>query len=683
MDGLGEPGLAGMDGVEPANPERSGLRRYWFLVLLLAALNACGGLEPPGEETYSVRDFGDLAGEPCSQRVATRQALFGDLHVHTAYSSDAWNYGVRVTPREAYGYAFGERVRLPGADGDSEREVRIDRPLDFAAVTDHAEFLGEQSVCLDPAATGYGSAFCATLRAGEGRAPELVMQIMSPFSRRRADVCGEHGEDCAGRVRLAWEDIIGAAQAWDDTSADCRRTTFIAYEYSSFRLGSNLHRNVIFRSAVVPQRPISYLEEHREWNLWRILKEQCLDSGVGCDVVAIPHNSNISNGRMFAVDYPGANSEAEQAARARLRAEVEPLVEIMQHKGDSECRNGLDGVLGAVDELCDFEQFENFTFESTVGEGGEVGQCYTGPGADWLPHLGPSCLDRGSYVRYALVEGLKEQQRLGVNPFKFGLMASTDTHNGTPGAVQEAAFEGHLGTGDATPQQRVRFASEVPGNASNNGGGLIGVWAEENSRAAIFDAMKRREVFGTSGPRIQPRFFAGWSLPRGLCDDPEMLQKAYGLAVPMGSDLPPGDTGAPQFLVAAMADPGSPAYPGLPLQQLQVIKGWADAAGNHHQRVFEVAGMADNGAGVDPETCAPRGEGFDQLCAVWQDPEFDPEVPAVYYLRAVENPSCRYSARQCLALPALERPADCARPRFDPVIQERAWSSPIWYSPAG
>jgi hypothetical protein len=660
---------------------RSASRRL-AVPALMTLLAACGGVESPDPAVYAARDFGGPAEAPCADRAPTRRALFGDLHIHTAYSNDAWNFDLRAEPTDAYRYAFGEPIRLPLGDDFKAREVRIDRPLDFAGVTDHAEFLGEQSVCYDPASAGYATGFCEVMRSGEGRAPQLVMQIMSPFSSRRADVCGDDGADCYARSEDTWRDIIDAAQAFNDTSSACERTTFIAYEYSSFRLGSNLHRNVIFRNSAVLARPVSYIDEHREWDLWRILREQCIDGDTGCDVLAIPHNANISNGRMFAVDYPGAGGEAGQAERARLRQQIEPLVEIMQHKGDSECRNGLAGVLGAVDELCDFEQFEDQAFRSTVGEGEPVGTCYDGALADWLPHLGPNCLDRRSYVRYALVEGLREQQRIGVNPFKFGLMASTDTHNALAGGVQEADFPGHLGNGDSTAEQRVQFNSDIPGNASNNPGGLIGVWAEENSRDAIFDAMRRREVFGTSGPRIQPRFFAGRELDTGLCDAPDMIERAYRESVPMGSDLPSGE-GAPSFLAVALADAGTARFPGVPLQRLQVIKGWADAQGNHHQQVFDVAGDAGNGASVDPATCEPRGEGFTSLCTVWRDPQFDPMTPAVYYLRAVENPSCRYSARQCLQIPAQERPADCRDPFFDPIIQERAWSSPIWYTPPG
>jgi hypothetical protein len=654
------------------------------IALLLALLLAGCGTPPPPEEVFTVADFrADKHREPrvpCRDYDANRRAWFGDLHVHTAYSNDAYSFGVRVRPEGAYRYAFGESIRLPLGDDSEAREVRIDRPLDFAAVTDHAEFLGEAQLCFDESLPAYNSEFCGTFRTGTGREPALLTKITAPIPMRDKEVCGDDGETCGKAAEGPWREIIAAAEAWNDASADCERTTFVAYEYSSFRLGSNLHRNVIFRNAVVPARPISYLDAIREWDLWRILKERCIDGSPDCDVLAIPHNSNISNGRMFNIDYPGAGSDEQRAARARLRVELEPLVEIMQHKGDSECRNGLSGVLGGVDELCDFEKFENLAFRNITGES-EVDDCYAGPLADYVPHLGPNCLTRNSYVRYALTEGLRQEAQIGVNPFKFGLMASTDTHNAMAGGVQEKNYPGHLGRSDALASDRVRYTSEVAGNASNSPGGLIGVWAEENSREALFDAMRRREVFGTSGPRIRPRFFGGWELPADLCDDPGMVGKAYAAGVPMGADLPSRAADAPRFLVSAQADGGTGEFPGVPLQRLQVIKGFVDDDGNHQQRVFEVAGDPENGASVDPATCAPRGSGFAQLCTVWSDPEFDPGRRAVYYLRAVENPSCRYSAWQCLSLPAGERPADCGGEEVPRVIQERAWSSPIWYTP--
>jgi hypothetical protein len=654
------------------------------IAIVTMLLMACG-TEPPPESVFAVADFRSdkhkLPRPRCNHHDPQRRAFFGDLHVHTSVSNDAYSFGVRVDPDGAYRYAFGGTIYLPLGDDLQARAVRIDRPLDFAGVTDHAEFMGESVLCFDTSNAAYETEFCEIFRTGTGREPALLTKIMAPIPLRDTDACGSDGELCGRAAETVWQQNIAIAEAWNDTSEDCERTAFVAYEYSSFRMGSNLHRNVIFRNAVVPQRPISYLDAIREWDLWRILKERCLDGSEECDVLAIPHNSNISNGRMYNVDYPGAWSRQEKIARAELRAQMEPVLEIMQHKGDSECRNNLSGVLGGVDELCDFEKFENLAFTAITGTP-NVDDCYAGPLADWVPHLGPNCLTRNSYVRYALIEGLVQEEELGVNPFKFGISASTDTHNGLAGGVTEKNYPGHLGRADGTAVNRVQYNREIAGNTSNNPGGLIAVWAEENSRDSLFDGIRRKEVFGTSGPRIQARFFGGWGLPKNLCDDPEMVKKAYAQGVPMGGDLPQKSSAAPSFLVSALADAGTPEFPGMPLQRLQVIKGWADDEGNHHQRVFEVAGDADNGATVDLASCAPHGEGFSQLCEVWQDPEFDADRRAIYYLRAVENPSCRYSAWQCLSLPEELRPDDCANPQMGPLIQERAWSSPIWYTPA-
>ncbi len=649
------------------------------------SLASCGDAPLPAEN-YSVADASPrpVPEAPCAHRNPLRNPYFGDLHVHTAVSSDAWMFDVRLQPDDAYRYAFGKAVLLPPNDsqGRPTREVRIDRPLDFAAVTDHAEFLAEVDLCTDPAVEGYDGSFCQAFRKGDGRTPQLVFQIMSPVTWRDDAVCGADGERCRVAAQSSWQRTIAAAQAWNDTSERCERTTFVAYEYSSFRLGSNLHRNVIFKNEVVPRQPVSYLDAHREWELWELLERGCKKTGTGCDVLAIPHNSNISNGRMFAVDYPGTSSAEEQAARARLRVEMEPLIEIMQHKGDSECRNGVPGVLDSEDELCNFERFENAAFTAITGSA-DPGECYAGPFADSVPHLGPNCLSRLSYARYALTEGLKEEARLGVNPFKFGLSASTDTHNALAGGVEERSYPGHLGKGDQSASMRVNYDREVPGNASNNPGGLIGVWAEENDRAAIFDAMRRKEVFGTSGPRIVPRFFGGWNLAANLCDEADLVAQADAQAVAMGGDLAPRPDrqSAPSFLSLALADPGTASAPGNSLQRVQIIKGWVDDDGHSHQAIYEVAGNANNGATVDSDTCETSGAGTRQLCSVWTDPDFDANRRAVYYMRAVENPSCRYNAWQCIGLEGSDRPADCDDPSRKRTIQERAWTSPIWYTP--
>lgn len=625
-----------------------------------------------------------LAAQPhCDDHEPYRQAFFGDLHVHTALSSDAYGFGVRLGPDDAYRFAFGEEILLPPNDsaGRGTRRTRIDRPLDFAAVTDHAEFLGEGVICHSADHPNRNADFCDIFRAPGGRAPELIFRISSPVVWRDSETCGDDDEDCIRATKTAWRETVAASNAWNDTGRTCARTTFPGYEWSSHRLGSNLHRNVIFRNDKVPERPLSYLEVGREWDLWEALRRECLDAGTGCDVIAIPHNSNISNGRMFAVDYPGADTVADERKRAELRIRIERLYEIMQHKGDSECRNGISSVLGATDEFCDFEKFEDLPLARWYDE--EPGECHDGWFADWWLHLGPDCVSRLNYGRYALAAGLSEEKRLGVNPFQFGLMASTDTHNAMAGGVNERDFPGHLGMGDAAASQRSSLDPAIPGNAGNNPGGLIGVWAEENTRDSLFEAMRRREVFGTSGPRLKPRFFASWSFPPGLCSDPALLAKAYASGVPMGGELPshPKSAAGPEFLVTAMRDAGTTDAPGGLLQRIQIIKVWVDGTGNTRQEIVDVAG-GPNDAVVDPETCTPRGNGHDSLCAIWQDPNFDPTIGAAYYARVLENPSCRYSTWDCLTLNGKQRPKACDDGSVPKWIQERAWTSPVWFTPS-
>jgi hypothetical protein len=669
----------------PHHPRRFGIPLTLALATLLAV--ACGQEPSPVRdatlmERYSVpTGVHALAQPPCEGRNPLGNAYFGDLHVHTSVSSDAYMFGVRVLPDDAYRYAFGEAIELPDETSARGRTVRIDRPLDFAAVTDHAEFLGEMGRCTDPDSEVYESDLCQSIQTGFGRSMRLGKMIMLPRPWREDEVCGADGGACRQAASEVWARNIEAAERWN---RHCEQTTFIAYEYSSHRLGSNLHRNVVFANSAVPSLPVSYIEATREWDLWKLLKRGCIENQSGCDVLAIPHNSNISNGRMFNVEYEGTDGPEAEAARARLRMELEPVVEIMQHKGDSECRDGIEGVLGSEDELCRFEQFQDLTNEMRFGEV-KHDPCAEGWWGAIRPHMGPDCLSRLSYTRYALIEGLSEEARIGVNPFKFGLLASTDTHNGLAGGADERSFPGHLGRGDDSVSDRMAFDSEIPGNVSNNPGGLAGVWAEENSRESIFAAIRRKEVFGTSGPRIRPRLYAGWDLPEDLCSAPDRLEVADANSVPMGGDLPdPAGTPAsgPAFLAIALADAGTADAPGTPLQRLQIVKGWVDPEGERHQQVYEIAGNADNGADVDPNTCVQRGSGVAELCGVWRDPDFDPGRRAVYYLRAVENPSCRYNAWQCVGLEGVDRPAGCDDPRSPKVIQERAWTSPIWYTPS-
>jgi hypothetical protein len=641
-----------------------------FVPLLLLPALGCSSRAPATAGPDAGRYSEDRA--PCADRDPHRRALFGDLHVHTAFSFDAWTYDVRTTPADAYRFARGETIYLPPLDagGKPTLPVRLARPLDFAAVTDHSEYLGETSLCSTPGNPAYDSVTCKNYRPPTSSFIDFNIGTDPPL---RADLCGDAGALCADAAGPVWKSIQDAAEGAYDRSAACGFTSFVAYEYSYSPTLTSQHRNVIFRNAVALPAPLSVYDARTPDDLWKQLDARCNHAGTGCEVLAIPHNSNLSNGRLFSVEGPGIGSPPEDKQRAALRARMEPLVEIYQHKGDSECINGLGSAPGAPDELCEFEKLPKTPLLDCGVDG--IGSGALGGGG---------CTSWRDYVRGTLVTGLQEEARIGVNPYKLGIIASTDTHNGTPGKTDEASFQGHLGMADRSPDDMLGGVTMAVRPLIAGPGGLAGVWAEENARDAIFDALQRRETFGTSGPRITVRLFAGWGYADDLCGKPDMVAEGYKGGVPMGGDLPARPAGgkAPRLIASAMRDPGTADSPGTALQRLQIIKLWVGADGIAHEKVFEVAGDANNGATVDPSTCQTQGQGADTLCAVWADPEFDPGARVAYYLRAVENPTCRWSTQVCNALPAAQQSAlQCDNLGVPRTIQERAWSSPVWYSP--
>jgi hypothetical protein len=641
------------------------------LLLFAAGLAACGNSTPLDTSTSP------QPGQRCAHYNALRSPYFGDLHVHTKYSLDASTQGTIVGPHEAYRFALGEPLGIQPytADGTPLRTTQLARPLDFAAVTDHAEFFGETEICTNPQWPEYNSVECLFFRS----APEqafIVFNLLGPglFGIPTLDggefiprlpFCGLDGSRCLEAAKTPWRDMQQAAAAYDDAGGDCRFTTFLGYEYTGAPFGNNLHRNVIFGSEVVPELPTGYMEAPEPELLWQALDRDCREAQ-GCSFLTIPHNSNISGGLMFQTQDRFGQAYTEAFALARQQNE--PLAEIYQHKGQSECLNTTGA--GMQDELCGFEviPYRNFV-------GSQISPAASGPPLEQ------------DYLRSALKEGLRLEQQLGANPFKYGLIGSTDTHLGTPGRASEEGYPGHGGAGGGA---RTDVPVGLPDRIENSPGGLAVLWAEENTRESLFAAMRRREAYATSGTRPVVRFFGGWNLPQNQCDS-DFVQTGYAAGVPMGGDLPPAPAAAkPRFAVSALRDPGMDGEPVEPLQRIQIIKGWVTASGAKQEQVFEIAGDPDNGASVDPATCETSGNGYASLCAVWEDADFDPAEHAFYYARVLENPGCRWSTRQCVAAgidcsnpdAVPEAFADCCNAAYPKTIQERAWTSPIWYRPA-
>lgn len=649
--------------------KRFGLPLLLLLVAWLAAPSHAKNLatleEIPSFAKPELRSFRrSEQRENCANFDTLRRPHFGDLHVHTGLSQDAATQGTRTTPAEAYRFARGESLGIQPFDsqGLARRSVRLDRPLDFAAVTDHAEFLGELEICTTPGLAGYDSWWCK-LQRNFPRAAFFAMNTLGPNRRNpeRFGMCGDEGEHCAAAAQGVWQLIQDAAEEAYDRSEACSFTSFVGYEWTASTMSNNLHRNVIFRNAEVPRVPTSYFEAPVAEKLHDALRRDCLRQNSSCDVVVIPHNSNLSGGLMF--DLPASETETEESARAR--AKIEPLVEVMQHKGDSEC---LPGGF-ASDEECGFEKLEYSNF---------AGKFFSP--LRWPP-------ERKGFVRAALGEGLAIHQALGANPFRFGLIGSTDTHLGTPGLVSERDYPGHGGAG--TPA-----GSDLPQGLSDdlefNPGGLAVLWAEENSRDALFAAMRRREAYATSGPRLVVRSFGGWNLPTGLCRSHSFAATGYALGVPMGGQLaqqPEGSAGeAPNIAVWAEADPGSQS--GAALERVQVVKGWLED-GEPREKVFDVAKAKSAPHAVDEDSCEIDRPAAATLCTVWQDPEFQANQAAYYYVRVLEQPTCRWSQYLCNsagvdcsnATTVGEGLEGCCASNHQRSIRERAWTSPIWYQP--
>ncbi len=580
-----------------------------------------------------------------------REAFFGDLHVHTSWSTDAYAGGNRVGPREAYRFARGEAVELP-----SGIVTQLQTPLDFVALTDHAEGFDTVGACFsDPDGGLYDSAVCRALR---GVAPGQAAQgnfLRAAFERgearpaqRNPALCSDV-EACRDAARSTWQRVQEVANEFDQPG---RFTALIGYEFSALlRDFGMLHRNVIFRGEDVVPHAISSLDVKSQADFFAQLDDAC---EAPCQVLTIPHNTNYSWGLTFSrTDEDGSSYTAADLER---RARIERLVEITQQKGTSECQVGV----GAADEDCDYGILFPPCEEDQFGR----------------------CARPSSFVRNALLDGIALESEGQGNPFKLGMIGSTDTHQSDPGYFNPEARSDHrpaIGNAQATAGIFERDHVVVGPIRQTNIGGLAGVWAESNTRAHLFDAMRRRETFATSGSRLRIRFFAG-DLPADIGAGHDDLGRAYATGVPMGSDLV--DVAKPRFWVWAVQDPS-----GAALDRIQVVKGWIEGGEQRHsvrdvvcsggREPDETGRCAPTVATVALSNCERSDEtGAAELQTTFQDPDFDAGQAAFYYVRVLENPQCRWTTHLANAA-GLPPPSDAPA-----TAQQRGWSSPIWVSGA-
>ncbi len=586
------------------------------------------------------------------------RVYWGDTHVHSSFSADANMFGtLRLMPSDAFAFARGEAVVA-----DNGMTARMDRPLDFLVVSDHAEYLGlvRRVRAGDPAMLAQPSArrWYEMLQAGG----EQAVQAFYEVARSMASGPGQpqllavpEGEESP------WQQVVRSA---DEANAPGAFTAFIGFEWTSQPDGNNLHRVVVFRDGgerAGRVLPFSAFDSQDPRELWRALDSY--EKSSGGRVLAIPHNSNVSGGLMFTeTDFDGVAMTRDEAER-RLR--FEPLVEVTQIKGDSETHP----LLSPNDEFADFGRWDKLNLGMSEKQTPAM-----------LPH---------EYLRSALALGLRLDAKLGINPYRFGLIGATDSHTGLASAAEDN-FWGKFAKDEPSPRRADGLFVDNTALATihsweSQAAGYAGVWAFANTREAIFDAMERREVYATTGPRMRVRLFGGWDYAELDAVRPDAARIGYAKGVPMGAELepPPRKGVAPAFLVTALMDPE-----GARLDRVQIVKGWLERdADTLHERVYDVVWSGERKPGADAKL-PPVGSTVDleratwtntigaaQLGTVWRDPDFDPRERAFYYARVLEIPTPRWIVYDEVRL-AAKAPADAVR-----VQQERAYTSPIWYAP--
>jgi len=574
-----------------------------------------------------------------------RNVYFGETHLHTSWSMDAWLMGNHLTgPADAYRYFRGEPLKHPMG-----YEVKIDTPLDWAGVTDHSEYVGVTRLANDP------SSPISKLPAAQGLIlkNETFAELERVYLNAVKILNGPPNKALASPevASTVWKETVAAAEK---ANVPGKFTAFCAYEWTSMPNNMNLHRNVFFRDcAKVPAAPFSALDSFHPEDLWKWMDDQ---RKAGNEVLAISHNANLSDGRMYPTDVDSFGRPID-ATYAASRDRNEPLIEIKQLKGTSETHP----LLSPTDEFANFELL-SYLLGDPTGR---------------IPHVA------GSFARQALKDGITMLDTAGFNPYKFGFEAASDSHNSAAGYRQNNFFGGH-GIGDGKIQDRMsgKLAAGLDPRTLGTGS-LTGVWAEDNTRASIFDAMKRKETYAVSGPHIKARLFGGWEYSSAMLATQDWVKGGYAKGVPMGGDLPPLKGKAPTFIVWAVKDPTSGN-----LDRIQIIKGWTKS-GQSFEKIYDVAWAGKRkpdkltgvvppiGSTVNVETATYTNTiGAVELKAVWTDPAFDPSLHAFYYARVLEIPTPRWTTYQAkeLGIPA---------PDVVPAtVQERAWTSPIWYAPS-
>jgi hypothetical protein len=619
-----------------------------------------------GQITPSRESLSDLypgeAYSPYAQRRFPSRPLWGDTHLHTGLSVDAGLFGARLGLEDAYRFARGEEVV-----SSTGQPVKLSRPLDWLVIADHSDAMGlvNDLAAAAPGVTRYeqGERWSKGLRTGGQTAVDTALDLITTFSQGKVDpdllAAYSPGSPAYESV---WEKVVAAAESFDDPG---NFSAIIGFEWTSLVRGNNLHRNVLFRDGadkagqVVPYTTQSPIGSTDPLDLYTWMENY--EARTGGSVLALAHNGNLSNGIMFPVDAQYTGRKLDRAY-VEARSKWEPMYEITQIKGDGEAHP----YLSPEDAFADYETWDAGNLDLSEAKT-------------------PGML-AGEYAREALKNGLLLEARLGKNPYKFGLVGSTDSHTGLSTAEEDNFFGKHSGGEPSADRMRHPFTKTPQGEFKGwqtAASGLAAVWATENTRAAIFDAMERKEVYATTGTRIMVRFFGGWEYSPEDLNSRQPAFRGYEKGVPMGGDLPKRKgSGAPTFMVYALRDPI-----GANLDRIQVVKGWLDASGKTHEKVYDVAwspGRQPDASGVLP----PVGNTVDikaanwlntigaaELGTVWTDTDFDPAQRAFYYARVLEIPTPRWIVYDAFRY-GVEIPEGATT-----VHQERAYTSPIWYTP--